>query len=455
MDGDGVVGEAVRLAQELCALESISAERSGLEETATRVEELLAEVGFAARQLRVEGAAPAVYGELPGRSPYTLLLYNHYDVQPPDPVELWETPPFAPMIRDGCLFARGAADNKGQIATRLAVIRALREENGELPIGIRWIIEGEEEMGSTNFAAIARRYASLLRADAAFWEGSPTDTGGRPEIAVGFKGVLAFRLDIATMASDGHSGSAGVLPSASWRVIDAINALRDVDGQVALPGFHDAVVPPSSAAGAALDDFGDSLEVELRDAYGVDRFADGLSGAEFRQRLAFGPSFNIAGISTGYRGAGMKTVTPSKASAWFDFRLVPDQCCADVLAALRARLHQAGFGDVEVTVLAEADPISTPIDHPLVQQVAAITEHVDGVPPRINPMVPGSLPLLTALRDHIGVPGLSAPDNPIYGGSWAHAPNEHIRLSDIERTIRYTRALLESLHASDTDEAVI
>ena len=162
MDGDGVVGEAVRLTQELCALESISAERSGLEETAARVEELLAESGFATRQLRVDGAAPAVYGELRGRSPYTLLLYNHYDVQPADPLELWESPPFSPMIRDGCLFARGAADNKGQIATRLAVIRALRTAHGELPIGIRWIIEGEEEMGSTNFAEIARQHASLL-----------------------------------------------------------------------------------------------------------------------------------------------------------------------------------------------------------------------------------------------------------------------------------------------------
>jgi acetylornithine deacetylase/succinyl-diaminopimelate desuccinylase-like protein len=441
-----VVAEAVRLTQELCALASISAERSGLEDTATRVDGLLAESGFTTQQLRLEGAAPAVYGELQGQSPYTLLLYNHYDVQPADPLELWESPPFSPTIRDGCLFARGAADNKGQIATRLAVIRALREERGELPIGIRWIIEGEEEMGSTNFAEIARQHADLLRADAAFWEGSPTDTGGRPEIAIGFKGVLAFRLDVNTMDGDAHSGSAGVLPSASWRMIEAINAIRDGDGQVMLPGFRDAVLPPSDAAVAALDDFGDTMEVELRDAYGVERFVDSLSGAEFRQRLAFEPSFNIAGISSGYRGAGMKTVTPSKASAWFDFRLVPDQRWADVLAALRARLEHAGFGDVEITVLAQADPISTPIDHPLVRQVTAISQRVAGAPPLINPMVPGSLPLLTALRDHVGVPGLSAPDNPIYGGCRVHAPNEHIRLADIARTIQYTRALLESLH---------
>jgi acetylornithine deacetylase/succinyl-diaminopimelate desuccinylase-like protein len=141
----------------------------------------------------------------------------------------------------------------------------------------------------------------------------------------------------------------------------------------------------------------------------------------------------------------MKTVTPSKASAWFDFRLVPEQRCDDVLAALRRRLEDAGFGDVELTVLARGEPISTPIDSPLVAQVAAITERVDGIAPLIHPMVPGSLPLLTALRDHVGVPGLSAPDNPIYWGNNVHAPNEHIRIDDIARTIRYTRALFESL----------
>lgn len=450
MGDEVVVGEAVSLTQELCALASISAERSGLEETAARVEQLLAESGFTTRQLRLEGAAPAVWGELAGGSPYTLLLYNHYDVQPADPLELWDSPPFTPTIRDGCLFARGAADNKGQIATRLAVIRALLKEQGQLPIGIRWIIEGEEEMGSTNFAEIARQHADLLRADAAFWEGSPTDTGGRPEIAIGFKGVLAFRLDIETMEGDAHSGSAGVLPSASWRLIEAINAIQNADGQVMLAGFGEAVRAPSDAAQAALDDFGDTMEAELREAYGVERFVDGLSGSGFRQRLAFQPSFNIAGISTGYRGAGMKTVTPCKASAWFDFRLVPDQRWADVLAALRDRLQHAGFGDIEVTVLAKADPISTPIDHPLVRQVAAITERVAGAAPLIHPMVPGSLPLLTALRDHVGVPGLSAPDNPVYAGCRVHAPNEHIRLADIARTIRYTRALVESLHMPDT-----
>lgn len=249
MDNERVVEAAVDLACELCALPSVSAHADGLEETARCVERLLAEAGFQTRVLCAGGSAPAVWGELRGRSPYTLLLYNHYDVQPVDPVDEWVTPPFSPDIRNGRLFARGAADNKGQIATRLAVVRAIRDEHGELPFSLRWIIEGEEEVGSTHFASIAREHADLLRADAALWEGSAPDIGGRPEISIGFKGVLAFRLDVRTMRTDAHSGSVGVLPNAAWRLLEALDVIRgDAQGSPGWSGFHHAVEPPTHAA---------------------------------------------------------------------------------------------------------------------------------------------------------------------------------------------------------------
>ncbi|HUZ85202.1 MAG TPA: M20/M25/M40 family metallo-hydrolase [Gaiellales bacterium] len=444
-DDDVTAREALDLTMRLCRSPGVSAEQVGLEETAGLVESMLAESGFATRLLRVPGAAPAVYGELPGRLPYTLLLYNHYDVQPADPLELWTSPPFEPAVRGGRLFARGAADNKGQIGTRLAVVRGMLAASGELPVGIRWIIEGEEEIGSTNFSEIARVHARLLQADAALWEGSSTDVGGRPEIAIGFKGALAFRLDVETMAVDGHSGSAGVLPGAPWRLLEAIAAIRRPDGSIALPGFEQAVREPADADRRALDEFGDVVERELREAFGLEQFVDGVAGAAFRERLSLRPSFNIAGISTGYSGAGVKTVTPARASAWFDFRLVPDQDPDQVLEALRSTLEAAGLGDVRVTVLVRAQPYATPIDHPLVRRVAGIAERVAGVPPLIHPMVPGSLPLLEGLRDHVGVVGLSAPDNPTYAGSRAHAPDEHIRLADIPRAISHQRALFESV----------
>jgi acetylornithine deacetylase/succinyl-diaminopimelate desuccinylase-like protein len=442
---DPISADALELVTELCRLPSISAEKTGLEQTAGVVERLLADAGFQTQLLRVPDAAPAVYGEQHGRSPYTLLLYNHYDVQPPEPLDAWTSPPFEPEIREGCLFARGASDNKGELATRLATIRALRAEYGELPIGIRWIIEGEEEMGSANFSHIAAAYADLLKADGMFWEGGETDVDGRPELGIGVKGVLAFRLDVRTMAVDGHSGAAGVLPGAPWRLLAAIGAIQDPH----LPGFTNAVAVPSAEALDALHAYGGTIERDLGKAFGIERFVDEVTGDAFLDRLAFQPSFNIAGISTGYSGPGMKTVTPATASAWFDFRLVPDQDPHTLEQSVRRRLADAGLGDVEMTVLATSAPIATPIDHPLVCRVASIAGQVAGKQALIMPIVPGSLPLLEGIRDHVGVPGLSPPDNPTYPGSRAHAPDEHIRLGDIPEAIRYTRAFLESLGAAE------
>src|SRR5919201_3965158 len=182
---DDETRETVRLLELLCRQPSVSAEGRALAETADLVEELLADAGFTTRQLEANGGPPAVYGEQPGRSAYTLLLYNHYDVQPVDPLQLWDSPPFEPTVRDGKLYARGAADNKAELAVRLAVIRRLREEHGELPVRIRWIVEGEEEIGSPSFEGLAKGYADLLRAGGCLWEGSLWRRDGRPELGLG------------------------------------------------------------------------------------------------------------------------------------------------------------------------------------------------------------------------------------------------------------------------------
>ncbi len=152
-------GEAQALLEQLCRQPSIAAQGLGIAEMANLAESLLREAGFRTQQLVAGGAPPAVYGELRGRSNYTILLYNHYDVQPPEPLELWHSPAFEPTVRDGKLYARGASDNKGEIAARLAAIRALRAAHGKLPITLRWIIEGEEEIGSPHFEAIASTYS--------------------------------------------------------------------------------------------------------------------------------------------------------------------------------------------------------------------------------------------------------------------------------------------------------
>ncbi len=409
----------------LCRQPSVVAQGLGMPQMADLIEALLSETGFKTERLFAEGAPPAIYGELRGRSPYTILLYNHYDVQPAEPLELWHSPPFEPTIRDGKFYARGACDNKGEIASRLTAIRALRAVLGELPITLRWIIEGEEEIGSPHFGAIASKYAPLLQADGCFWEGEGFGPTGRPELLLGTKGLLYVQLDVQGTGIDAHSGAAPILPSAAWRLVQALATLRTPEGHVRIAGFYDEVLKPSEAQLAAIADQ-PNMDAELREAYKVDQFVDGLSGAALSERLAFTPTCNLAGLVSGYTGQGSKTVLPARAMAKIDFRLVPDQDPQDILAK-------------------RAEPIVTPIDEPLVQRMIRIAEGYNGKKPSINPIAGGTLPLLGALRRYVGVPGLSVPGNPTYWANGAHAPNEHILLDDLREAVRFNCYMFQAL----------
>ena len=435
---------AIDLLSGLCALPSVAVEPTAKKKTANLLESHLASTGFDVRQIELAGAPPAVYGQLRGRSAYILLLYNHYDVQPAEPLDQWTTPPFEPSLRDGKLFARGVSDNKGEIVARLVAIRELLRQDGELPISIRWIIEGEEEVGSPHFEALAEGHSDLLRADGCLWEGASFDAEDRPEITLGTKGLLYVQLDVQGASHDAHSGVAPILPSAAWRLVGALASLRAADGTIRIPGFYDGVRPPTAAQLGALVEQTD-METEMLEAFGLEAFVDGLTGLPLRQRQAFSPTGNIAGLLSGYTDAGVKTVLPARAMAKMDFRLVPDQHPDDVLEKLVSHLDQEGYGDVQVTRLGEAEPVVTPLEHPFVQRVMEIAGQFSGKRPAIYPLVGGTLPLLGALRRHVGVPGLSAPGNPTYWASGAHGPNEHIRLSDLERAMRFNVALFRSL----------
>ena len=437
-------GEAQAILEQLCRQPSVAAQNWGMAEMADMVESLLGEVGFATQRLYAEGAPTAIYGELRGSSSYTILLYNHYDVQPPEPLDLWHSPAFEPTVRDGKLFARGASDNKGEIAARLAAIRALRATIGELPITLRWIIEGEEEVGSPHFDAIASKYASLLQADGCFWEGEGFGPTGRPELLLGTKGLLYVQLDVQGTGIDVHSGSAPMLPSAAWRMVQALATLRTPAGHVRIPGFYDAVLQPTEAQLAAIADQ-PNMDAELREAFQVEQFVDGLSGAALAQRLCFTPTCNIAGLVSGYTGQGSKTVLPAKAMAKIDFRLVPNQEPEDILTKLQAHLHEEGYDDISVTVFGSAEPVVTPIDEPLIQRIIAIATGFNGKKPSINPIAGGTLPLLGALRRYVGVPGLSVPGNPTYWANGAHAPNEHIRLADLQQAVQFNCYMFQAL----------
>ena len=437
-------GEAQALLEQICSQPSIVAQNIGMVEMANLMETLLTETGFSTRRLHVEGAPTAIYGELRGDSDYTVLLYNHYDVQPAEPYELWLSPPFVPTVRDGKLYARGVSDNKGEIAARLAAIRALRAVYGTLPITLRWIIEGEEEVGSPHFGALAEQYSALLQADGCLWEGSSFDASGRPELVMGTKGLLYVQLDVDGTGVDAHSGAAPILPSAAWRLVQALATLRTPSGHIRIPGFYDAVLPPSEEQLAAITDQ-PNQDAEMRAAFQVEKFVDDLTGAALLERRSFAPTCNIAGLVSGYTGEGSKTVLPAKAMAKIDFRLVPNQEPDDILAKLRAHLDVEGYNDIRITTFGKADPVVTPMHDPFVRRIAALAESFSGERPSVTPIAGGTLPLLGALRRFVGVPGLCAPGNATYWASGAHAPNEHIRLSDLARAVRFNCHMFQSL----------
>ncbi len=436
--------DAQSLLERLCRQPSIAAQNVGIVEMADLVDSLLRETGFQTQRLLAHGAPPVVYGELRGRSNYTILLYNHYDVQPAEPFELWHSPPFEPTVREGKLFARGASDNKGEIAARLTAIRALRAIYGELPVTLRWIIEGEEEIGSPHFAAIAETYSNLLQADGCFWEGSGFDITGRPELDLGSKGLLYVQLDVQGTGIDTHSGAAPMLPSAAWRLVQALATLRTSDGHVRIPGFYDTVRQPTEEELAVLTDQPDT-DAEMREAFQVEHFVDGLTGAALRIRQAFTPTCNIAGLGSGYTGEGSKTVLPAKAMAKIDFRLVPNQDPQDILVKLQNHLATEGYSDIHITVFGKAEPVVTPLIDPFVQRIAKIAQDYNGKRPTITPIGGGTLPLLGALRRYVGLPGLCAPGNPTYWANGAHAPNEHIRLADLDQAVRYNCYMFQAL----------
>ena len=433
------------LITEYCGLESVAAQNRMMKETADWVEKLLKDTGFDTQQITVAGAPNYVYGSMKGKSDFTLLLYNHYDVQPEAPIELWNSPPFEATERDGKLFARGICDNKAELISRICAMRAILAANGELPINIKWIIEGEEEIGSLHFDALTREHGDLLKADGTLWEGGGFNEKGQAVITLGARGMLYVEYSVEIMKQDAHSGNAHALPSAAWRLLKALSSLKDENGRILIPGFYDDVRQPTESEKQALRDKVDSdLEAKLLAMYGIDSFLHNKEGYEL-ELAVFEPTANIAGFLSGYTEKGVKTVLPAKAMAKMDFRLVPEQRPDDILEKLKSHLKAQGFDEVQVKKLGSGDPVVTPIDGSFVQRTKQICKEFANQEPEIVPLGGGTLPLLGAMKNNVGILGISISGNPAYYGSGAHAPNEHIRLDDIPKAIEFNVFMLNEL----------
>ena len=404
---------------------SISAQNIGLKECAQLVKEMLMARGFKARVMETEGA-PVVYAERKGKSDKTLLIYNHYDVQPPEPLELWESPPFEPSLRGDKLYGRGVSDDKSHLTARLFAIDAILESDGDLPCNIKFIIEGEEETSSVHLHDFIKQNISLLKADACIWEFGGVDHREVPMQYLGLRGICYVELSVESLGTDVHSGLGGsIFPNAAWRLVWALNSLKGPDERIRIPGFYDNIVPPSARDRELMDALPDVAEV-YKKQFGVKEFIKGLTGGtDLKMEEVFTPTCTICGLTSGYQGPGSKTVQPAFASAKVDFRLVPGQKPEEIVANLRLHLDNEGFSDVQITVLGGEPAARTDPDDPFIKIVVDTAEEVFESPMEIVPMIGGSGPNYPFVHD-LGLPVATMGHG--YPDTRAHAPNENIRL---------------------------
>jgi acetylornithine deacetylase/succinyl-diaminopimelate desuccinylase-like protein len=426
----------------LCRQPSVSARGEGIAECALLVADLLRARGFHAEVSPTAGGHPVVLAHAGGATPArTLLCYNHYDVQPPEPLELWQTAPFAPDLREGKLFARGAKDDKGDFMARLAALDALRAVHGHYPCAITFLVEGEEEIGSPHLPGWVEQHAEQLHVDGAIWEEGGIDAEGHPLVSLGARGLLYVQLSVNTLPFDAHSGGANLLPNAAWRLTWALAGLKGPDERVRIPGFYERVAAPSPRQEALLTAL-PSQEASIKETYGLTQLLLGRTGPQV-PRAPFDPTCNIAGMGSGYQGPGSKTIVPARASAKVDFRLVPDQDPYEIQALLRAHLDAGGFADVAIEVLGAEYPGLTDADDPLVRLTVEAGEEVYGLPARVTPLTGGTTPLYLFTRQGVPVvaPGVG------YHQNNAHGPNEHVRLDDFRRAARHLARVMQRFAA--------
>ncbi len=428
--------------RELCAIPSEATDPDALRQAADWCEQRLRAAGCGTRQIGMDDVPPLVVGET-GSGARTLIGVQHYDVQPAVPLELWTTPPYDPSVRDGAVYARGVDDNKGHLLLRIQAAEAYRAIFGELPIRMRFLIEGEEESGSASLGRLLATDGALTDGDGALKEGGSVDSSGRPQLLLGGKGILYVELRVRTLARDAHSGGATHLPNAAWRLVDALSTLMDVRGQVQIQGFYDDVRVPSAeerAQVAALPFDGD----EVKRLYGLQGFAFGRDAADARAASQFQPTCNICGIVSGFTGDGTKTVIPAEASCKIDFRLVPEQEPLRIASLLRAHLDRHGFDDVEAVYKEGTRPYRGQWDDPLVRAVKAAAEEAFGKEAHLVPTSGGTSPMWTVCQKR-GLANVTLGMG--HPGTAAHAPDENIILANYWKAIRAT-ARLYSLFAT-------
>ena len=419
---------------------SVAATGQGIVEMAAMVARRFATLGADVKVVPTEGnAPPVVWAEL-GEGDRTLLIYNHYDVQPAEPFELWESPPFEPTVRDGILYARGASDDKGELATRIHAVEAWQATQGKLPFKIKWLVEGEEEIGSPHLHSWVEQHKDWLHADGCLWEFGGFDEKGRFELTMGVKGICYVQLRVKSVDHDLHSSLAPLAPNAAWRLTWALSTIKDSDENILIDGYADYVRQPSEAQLEMLRQMPNEEE-EIKKSWKVDQFLKDRTGLEALKQLYFTPTATICGLTSGWQGMGTKTVLPAEATAKVDFRLVPDLTPDIVADLLRKHLDKHGFTDVEIASYNGYRAEFCDVGAPVVKAATRAAQLVYNQTPVLIPNSPGSGPMWSLSSFIGGVPvvcaGIASADNRV------HSPNENVPLNNYYEGMRYMGAFFD------------
>ncbi len=436
---DNHTEDALRDLIHLVRIPSVAAEGGdSMERAAEAVAKMLEAAGMKATIHPTSGAS-VVTAELDVDAKRTLLFYNHYDVQPAGDLDMWDSPPFEPEIRDGRIYGRGVADNKGDLVSRIWAVRALTESGLDPPVNVRFVVEGEEEISSPHLEEFVRANRDFVSADGGIWEFGGEGLDGRQEAWLGLKGIVYVQLEVRGLSHDAHSSMSCILPSAAYTLVRALDSLKDPEENILIEGFYDDVRPltePEREAIAVID----VHEEEMKHHYGIDQFVLGLSGDALKERYYGSPSCNIRGITTGYQGPGSMTVLPAEASAKVDFRLVESQDPETILRLLRKHLDQHGFQNVKIAWSEGYPAAKTPVDHPFVEAVSRATERAFGHRPVIHPTSAGSGPLYL-FRGLVPFVSVGCGDY----DSRAHSPNESIKIDNFVRSAKRAVFVMDEL----------
>ncbi|WP_342734343.1 M20/M25/M40 family metallo-hydrolase [Bradyrhizobium sp. B117] len=419
---------------------SISAQNIGMGEVAELLVSMLTRLGLQAQIIPTSGY-PVVMGRwerAPGAP--TILLYGHYDVQPPDPLGAWISPPFEPTVRDGRVYARGAGDNKGQHFAQLLALESHLAVHGRLPCNVLIVLEGEEETGSPHIAEFVRTHRDLLRTDLVVTADGPLHESGRPIITYGVRGIAAFELRARAANRDVHSGNfGGIVPNPIWTLVQLLATMKNADGEITINGFHDDVMVPTEIERAAAAQLPQNTEEIKRDLAlaGLDYPAD----RPLADRLMFCPTMTINGLHGGYGGPGSKTIVPHEAFVKCDARLVERQDPDDILRKIEAHVGRHA-PDVEFVRVESTPPSRTPLDAPFSSVVQSAVRTAHGIEPLIYPSLGATLPDYVFTKI-LGVPSFVVP----YANADEanHAPNENIKIDCFLRGIRTGAALLDAV----------